>query len=238
MNDELRLIQHLYGEAKAPEALEDDPVLRDEHEQLRRVRDVLDARPRSRPSPGVLDRVMQAASEGAAEGASASSRSEAEPALDLPRGRQDRAPALPPSQRWTRLLSVGGALALALLLVIVGHDQIVEEGAVWNERSPDQAAVEAQDAEPTTRGAAPSLAAAPEAAEARDEASGLAETEAQAGADKVPPPASGEAVPEELLAWDTPREEVFEAYRRMQVLEARSHTEGLSAASTRRPHYD
>lgn len=134
MDNELRLIQYLYGEEERPEDVERllaaDEALRAEYRRLHAVKEQLDARSPSRPDAAVVDEVVNAAAKAAP--APASSRR-----ADRPR--RDREPAAPQRTPWHRVLRVTAALAVLLVGVSIGVWQW-EGGVLAPSASSDPAA--------------------------------------------------------------------------------------------------
>ncbi len=133
MDNELRLIQYLYGDEERPEDVERllaaDEALRAEYRRLHAVKEQLDARAPSRPDAAVVDEVVNAAAK-AALAPSSSQR------VDRPR--RDREPAAPQRTPWHRVLRVTAALAVLLVGVGVGVWQW--EGGVLAPSAPSDPA--------------------------------------------------------------------------------------------------
>lgn len=120
MDNELRLIQYLYGEEARPEEVEQllaaDDALRTEYRRLRTVKEQLDHRAPSRPDAAVVDRVVAAAAQ------AVSSRSTRDASTTDSTSRADRAAVRAPSSRQPtrRVLRLVSALAVLLVGVSVG----------------------------------------------------------------------------------------------------------------------
>lgn len=115
MDNELRLIQYLYGEDERPEdlerLLEADESLQAEYRQLHAVKEQLDARPRQRPDTAVVDEIVDAAAR-ASQPEPSSRRAE--------RPRKDREPAMLQRMPWQRVLRVAAAFAVLVVGVGIG----------------------------------------------------------------------------------------------------------------------
>jgi anti-sigma factor RsiW len=116
MDNELRLIQYLYGEEARPEDVERllaaDEALRAEYRRLRAVKEQLDARPRSCPDDAVVDAVVDAAANAAPAAKPSARRTD--------RSRRDREPTAPQRTPWHRVMRVTAALAVLLVGVSIG----------------------------------------------------------------------------------------------------------------------
>lgn len=108
MDNELRLIQYLYGEEEHPEEVERllaaDAPLRAEYRRMKATKERLDARPPQRPERATLEGIFAAA---------ASHRTPAAP-------RHDRAPVARSTRTRRRVLGLTSTLAVLLVVVSVG----------------------------------------------------------------------------------------------------------------------
>lgn len=134
MDNELRIIQYLYGEADQPEKIEselaDNPKLRRAYEEMREVKQHLDERSAARPDAEVIDRVMDAA------------EAPRQPASAERSG--DRDPAEPQRSPAVRRGVIGAVLVavLAVGIVFVGGESVD-----WPLGEPSEPATETVAAE-------------------------------------------------------------------------------------------
>ena len=139
MDNELRIIQYLYGEeddpAEVETALDDNPSLQRELNDHQAVKEHLDARAADRPDAEVIDRIMEAAAAPHAH----PPRSDREP---------DRAAARPARSKAMRR---GLAGALAVVLLGIGAVLVSPDLANWTESDEpaDEAAVVTDDDAPS-----------------------------------------------------------------------------------------